>query len=196
MGRLSTSRKTICPPARRGPSRQLTPEIDYRRSVDLATFTNRQLLDAWTGSLEELHRRGVVRTYNNPIGDIAEAIVARHYKGSRAAFDNPAWDVAVGDDLLQVKACRRSTATTRLGFSPLRHRSGYTALVLVVFTADMRVEQAWRIPRAVVNELARDVPHVNGFRIALAANVTAHPDVERLQLDDSAIDEDEAPPAA
>jgi hypothetical protein len=49
--------------------------------------------------------------------------------------------------------------------------------VLVVFTADMRVEQAWRIPREVVNELASDVPHVNGLRIALATNVTAHPDL-------------------
>jgi hypothetical protein len=163
------------------------------RAVDLTLLTNRELLDAWTGSLEEVHRRGVVRTYNNPIGDIAEAIVARHYGGKRAPFDNPVWDVAIGDDLLQVKACRRATPGTKLGFSPLRHREGYTALVLVVFTADMRVEQAWRVPRAVVNEFATAVPHVNGFRVSLSSAVTGHSDVMQLDLDDGAIDQPEAP---
>jgi len=106
--------------------------------LDLTALSNRELLLAWTGSLEELRRRGVVRTYNNPIGDIAEAIVARHYGGVRGSFAQAAWDVAIGEELLQVKACRRSTPTTSLGFSPVRHREGYTALVLVVFTAEMR----------------------------------------------------------
>jgi hypothetical protein len=156
------------PPSASGDQRQVPSRSGSQQP------TNRELLDAWTGSLEELHRRGVVRTYNNPIGDIAEALVARHYGGTRAAFDNPACDVAVGDTLLQVKACRRSSPTTKLGFSPLRHREGYTAVVLVVFSADMRVEQAWSVPREVANELASGVPHVNGWRIglALSANLT------------------------
>jgi hypothetical protein len=92
--------------------------------VDLGALTNRELLDLWTGSLDELRARCVVRTYNNPIGDIAEAIVARHYGGIRGAFSQSAWDVAVGGELLQVKACRRATAKTKLGFSPIRHPTG------------------------------------------------------------------------
>src|SRR4051812_4880969 len=154
-------------------------------------MSNRELLEVWTESLEELRRRGVVRTYNNPIGDIAEAIVARHYGGVRGTFAQAAWDVAVGEELLQVKACRRATAGTRLGFSPVRHRDGYTALILVVFTADMRVEQAWRIPCDVVNDLAAFNSHVNGLKISLTAAVTGHPRVERLALTDAAIDEPE-----
>ena len=35
---------------------------------------------------------------------------------------------------------------------------GYTALILVVFSADMRIEQAWRIPRDVVNDTAAVSP--------------------------------------
>jgi hypothetical protein len=156
--------------------------------VDLSALTNRELLDVWTGSLDELHARGVVRTYNNPIGDIAEAIVARHYGGIRGGFSQAAWDVAIGQELLQVKACRRATAKTRLGFSPVRHTDGYTALVLVVFTAGMRVEQAWRIPRETVNALAKYNAHVNGLKIGLTAAVTSHPEVEPLELSDAAID--------
>jgi hypothetical protein len=159
--------------------------------VDLSALTNRELLDVWTGSLDELHARRVVRTYNNPIGDIAEAIVARHYGGIRGAFSQSAWDVAVGAELLQVKACRRATPKTKLGFSPIRHADGYTALILVVFTAGMRVEQAWRIPRATVNAIAKFNSHVNGLKLGLTAEVTGHPDVRRLELDDDAIDEPE-----
>jgi hypothetical protein len=159
--------------------------------VDLESLTNRELLEVWTGSLDELRRRNVVRTYNNPIGDIAEAIVARHYGGTRGTFAQAAWDVAVGDELLQVKACRRSTPTTTLGFSPVRHREGYTALVLIVFTAGMQIEQAWRIPVAVVNEFAKFNSHVNGSKISLTAAVTGHPEVGPLELSDAAIDEPE-----
>lgn len=163
--------------------------------VDLGALTNRELLDVWTGSLDQLHARGVVRTYNNPVGDIAEAIVARHFGGRRGAFAQAAWDVAVGEELLQVKACRRATPKTKLGFSPIRHADGYTALVLVVFTAGMRVEQAWRIPRDVVNALAKFNAHVNGFKIGLTAEVTSHPGVEPLELNDDAIDAAERTPA-
>jgi hypothetical protein len=156
--------------------------------VDLTALSNRELLDTWAGSLEELYARGVVRTYNNPVGDIAEAIVARHSGGVRGSFVQAAWDVAVGDELLQVKACRRATPTTKIGFSPVRHREGYTALILVVFTADLRVEQAWRVPRSAVNELGNWNAHVNGLKVSLTAVVRNRSDVERLNLPDDAVD--------
>ncbi len=161
--------------------------------LDLSKLTNRELLDAWTGSLDVLYERGVVRTYNNPIGDIAEELVARHYGGTRGAFAQAAWDVAVGDELLQVKACRRATPKTNIGFSPVRHQEGYTALVLVVFTAHMRVEQAWRVPRETVNDLAKRNDHVNGWKLGLTAKLKARPEVEQLQLSDEAIDAAPAP---
>lgn len=156
--------------------------------LDLSQLTNRELLDAWTGSLDVLHERGVIRTYNNPIGDIAEELVARHYGGTRGAFDQAAWDVVVGDELLQVKACRRATPKTSLGFSPIRHREGYTALILVVFSARMHVEQAWRIPRETINELAWFNSHVNGWKIGLTAKLTGRPEVEPIDLSTAAID--------
>jgi hypothetical protein len=82
--------------------------------IDLTALSNRQLLEVWTGSLEELRRREVVRTYNNPIGDIAEAIVARHYGGVRGSFVQAGWDVAVGEE----RFCRSRHAGAR----PLRRR--------------------------------------------------------------------------
>ena len=39
------------------------------------------------------------------------------------------------------------------------------AVVLVVFSMDMKVEEAWRVPRKVVNDLGRFNSHVNGIKI-------------------------------
>ena len=156
--------------------------------LDLDALTNRELLQAWARSLQLLYDRGVVRTYNSPIGDIAEEMVARHYGGVRGSFAQAAWDVAVGDERLQVKACRREPGKSRTGFSPIRHRDGYDAVVLVVFSMDMTVEEAWRVPRQIVNELGKFNAHVNGIKISLTAVVRAHPEVEQLELTDDALD--------
>ena len=160
---------------------------------DLRSLSNRELLDAWTQSLDVLHERGIIRTYNSPIGDIAEEMVARFYGGVRGTFAQAAWDVVVGDQLLQVKACRRSTPTTQIGFSPIRHREGYTALILVVFSAHMRVAEAWRVPRETVNEMAKFNEHVNGLKLGLTAKLKARPEVHPVALTDEAID---GPPTA
>jgi hypothetical protein len=156
--------------------------------LDLDALSNRELLQVWAQSLQLLYERGVVRTYNSPIGDIAEEMVAPHYGGERASFIQAAWDVRAGGELLQVKACRREPTKSRTGFSPIRHRDGYDAVILVVFSMDMKVEEAWRVPRDVVNELGKFNAHVNGVKIALTSAMRAHPDVEQLELTDDALD--------
>jgi hypothetical protein len=90
--------------------------------------------------------------------------------------------------LLQAKACRREPGKSRTGFSPIGHRDGYDAVILVVFSMEMQVEEAWRVPRTVVNELGKFNAHVTGIKIALTSTVRAHPDVEELELTDDALD--------
>lgn len=148
----------------------------------------RDLLSLWASSLRELRERGVVRTFNNPIGDIAEELVAIHYGGERGSFSQKSWDVRVGDELLQVKALRRTGTRTRRNFSPIRSDDGYTAVIVVIFTEDLRVEQALRIPREVVNELFPRRSHVNGRIIILGRRLLEHPEVRSVQLSDSALD--------
>ncbi len=52
-------------------------------TIDLSKLTTRELLALWAQTLRERRDREVVRTFNNPIGDIAEALVALHYGGAR-----------------------------------------------------------------------------------------------------------------
>ena len=157
-------------------------------AVELEKLTVRELLGLWAASLRELRSRGVVRTFNNPIGDIAEELVARHYKGERGAFNQKAWDVRSGSDLLQVKALRDTGSRSRRNLSAIRSEDGYTAVIVVVFTEDLRVSEAWRIPRAVVHERFAHVAHVNGRIVRLSPALFSHPDVERVYLSDSSLD--------
>lgn len=129
-----------------------------------------------------------MRTFNNPIGDIAEELVALHFGGERGSFSQKTWDVNVGEELLQVKALRRTGLRTRRSLSPIRSEDGYTAVIVVVFSDDLRVEEALRIPREVVNELFVHNPHVNGRVITLTRRLIEHPGVERIELSDTALD--------
>jgi hypothetical protein len=155
---------------------------------DITKLSVRDLLGLWASTLRELRDRGVVRTFNNPIGDIAEELVAKHYGGERGSFSQKTWDVKAGDELLQVKALRRTGVKTRRNLSPVRSDDGYTAVIVVIFTEDLRGEQAVRIPRQVVNELFPRRPHINGRVITVTRKLLEHPEVETVPLSDTALD--------
>lgn len=157
-------------------------------SIDLAALSVRELLAVWADSLRELRRRGVIRTFNNPIGDIAEELVALYYQGERGSFIQKTWDVRVDTELLQVKALRRSEGSKRRNLSPVRSDDGYDAVIVVVFSEDLRIEKAIRIPREVVNEMFERHPHVNGRIIRLTSRLLEHPEVETIELSDASLD--------
>lgn len=57
----------------------------------------------------------------------------------------------------------------------MRPDEGYTAVVVVVFTEDLRVDHALRVPREVVNEHFPRRAHVNGRVIRLTRRLLDHP---------------------
>jgi hypothetical protein len=154
-------------------------------SVDLEMLSVRELLALWASALRELRERGVIRTFNNTIADIAEELMAIHYGGERGSFSQKTWDVRVGDELLQVKALRDTGNRTRRNLSPIRSDDGYTAVIVVIFTEDLRVAEAIRIPREIVNEMFERRSHVNGRIVRFSRRLLANPAVERIELSDA-----------
>ena len=61
-------------------------------------------------------------------------------------------------------------------------------MVIVIFTEDLRVEKALRVPREVVNEMFERRPHVNGRIIVVGQDLLEHPAVETVELSDAALD--------
>lgn len=153
-----------------------------------ASRSTRELLADFAAIMRALRDRGVVRTNNNPIGDIAEAIVAQHYGGERGSFGQSGWDVKLpGGERLQVKALRLAGARGRRNLSPIRD-SDYEAVIVVIFDEDFRVIEGLRIERRTVEELFAHRAHVNGRVITVTAQLRAHPDVQPVTFSDSLLD--------
>lgn len=144
-----------------------------------------QLLRDWGAIMRELRVRQIIRTNNNPVGDIAEAIVAAHYNGTRGSFAQAGWDVKVDDELIQVKAMRQVAGASRRNLSPIRD-SDYTCVVIVIFDEDFVVAEGLRLDRTLVEELFPHRPYVNGRIIAVTQALREHPLVERVDLSTAA----------
>jgi hypothetical protein len=59
---------------------------------------------------------------------------------------------------------------------------GYDAVIVVIFNEDLRVDQAVRVPRAVVNELFAWRDHVAGRVSAVTTKLLDHPGVAKIDL--------------
>lgn len=59
--------------------------------------------------------------------------------GERGSFNQKTWDVKTADELLQVKAVRRTAPGALGNLSPVRSEDGYDAVIAVIFDEDLRV---------------------------------------------------------
>ncbi len=144
-------------------------------SQDLRKRSTRDLLALWGAIMSELRRRDVVRTANNPIGDIAEALVAEHFRGVRQSFSNAGWDVSTTDgQRLEVKGIRLDEVRTRSNLSPIPATSTYTAVVVVIFDEALRVTEALLVRRANVEQLFKPRKK-DGARIMRVGRRTGSP---------------------
>lgn len=150
--------------------------------VDLSSMTIAELLRLWAGTMAEFRTRDVVRTANNPVGDIAEAIVHEHYGGTRGSFSQKGWDVQdVTGRRLQVKGMRRTGQRGRRNLSAIRD-SDYDLVVIVVFDSDFTLATALEVPREVVEELFAIRPYVNGRIITVSEALLRHPKVSEIDM--------------
>lgn len=157
-------------------------------SYDPSARSTRELLADWAAIMRQLRAREIIRTNNNPIGDIAEAIVASHYGGERGSFSQAGWDVRLpSGERLQVKALRVTGARGRRNLSPIPD-TDYDAVIVVIFDEDFRVTEGLRIERATVEQLFAHRAHVNGRIITVTQKLRAHPDVASAALSDAALD--------
>lgn len=127
--------------------------MDYEASAK----GRRELLSDWVAIMRQLRVLGVIRTNNNPIGDIAEAIVCDHYKGERASFSQKGWDVRTpGGELIQVKSRRKTPDSNPTVLSPISGDE-YDSLVVIIFNEDFQVAEGLKATRALVeNHFALD----------------------------------------
>lgn len=126
-----------------------------------------KLLELSRAILAELKRPRVIRSGNAPAGDYAELLVQRATGGELAPASQRSWDVETqSGEHLQVKA-RVVTDPKVAGERQLSFfRSwDFDAGVVALFDDQFRVWRATHLPVAVLEQEARSVEHVRGFRV-------------------------------
>jgi hypothetical protein len=132
--------------------------------------------------MAELRVRDVVRTNNNPAGDIAEAIVATYYGGERGSFSQAGWDVRTSaGERIQVKAIRVTPTSRRRNLSPIRD-DAYDSVVIVVFDENFQVVEGLKLSRQTVEDLFAHRAYVNGRVITVTRALRRDPRVETIDL--------------
>ena len=159
-------------------------------------MSSRDLLTTYAQILTLLVDRGVTRSRNAPVGDVAELLVAKAYDGTLAPASEKSWDVRSADGrTLQVKA--RLVVPGKKGtkqYSPFRswHFDACVFVTLDAFTYDV-LEALEVLPEA-IQSLASSVPHVGATAMRvhtkspLLATVGAVDVTHRLQAALAALD--------
>ena len=138
------------------------------KGIDLANMSEIELLQTHGYVIDELIRRGVAKTRNNPIGDYSEWLICRRFyldmkANSKASFD------AIDDNGIRYQIKSRRSEEKSVQFSAIRNleHKGFDFVIALVFNYDYSIRFAVMIPHEVIPSLARYQPHVNGYNLIL-----------------------------
>jgi hypothetical protein len=136
--------------------------------------------------IDELERRKIVRSINNPVSDYTEWLVAKKLKLNRAGNSNSGYDATDPQSgaKYQIKARRVFPKTSSIQLGALRNlkRCNFDFLVAVVFELDFTIRHAIKVPHAVVLEhLASFSTHTNSDIFIIRPSLLKLPGVEDIR---------------
>ena len=150
----------------------------------LRKLSIRELLMLYAEAIEELRRRKVVRTANNPIGDYTEWLVSnvlglRTVQNSAAGYDA---ETKMGVRV-QIKGRRVTKRSRSTQLSPIRNLAdkNFDEMVAVIFDEDYGIKEAILIPHEVVTEYGVYRQHVNGHILHIRGKLLEDPRVRTIR---------------
>jgi hypothetical protein len=156
------------------------------RAAHMRKFTRKtdaELVALYGEVMSELFERGVVRSGNNPISDMAERLIADYYGVERQPANNKSFDVLTKDGTkIQVKALRRTRASRR-NLSALRTLD-FDYVAAVIFENDMRLSEAVFVPLDAVRDHMGWSNTWNAHRLSVTKKLLNDPRVRRIPADE------------
>lgn len=149
----------------------------------LSELTIIELLATHSSVLNELKRRGVVRTQNNPTGDYAEWLVSNKFGLALEANAATGFDAKdIQGVRYQIKGRRLTPGNTSTQLGVIRNieKKNFDFLIGVVFDADWQILRAAKIPHEAVSTLANFSEHQNGHIMYLRPTVFDNRNVEDI----------------
>lgn len=148
--------------------------------MDLESLSPIELLKLHAEIAEELRRREILRSSNNPTGDLAEYLFCRAFGWKRFGNSESSVD-AEGDDgtRYQIKGRRLTRHSQSRQLSAIREMKGerFDFLAGLLFSEDYSVLKAALIPHSIVLAGATFVERTNSHRFLLRDNVWDMPGV-------------------
>lgn len=148
--------------------------------MDLSGLTPPELLVLHSEVADELRRRGITRSANNPTGDLAEYLFCKAFGWTQAGNSQPNVD-AIGPDGIryQIKGRRTTRFNKSRQLSAIRDMAGshFDYLAGVLFNENYTIMRAAVIPHAVASARATYVEHTNSHRFLLRDDIWNAADV-------------------
>jgi hypothetical protein len=149
--------------------------------MNVETLTVPELLLLHTRIGDELRRRGVTRSANNPTGDLSEYLFCKAFGWKQAGNSNANIDAVAEDGTrYQVKGRRITQFNKSRQLSAIRDLKGghFDFIAGVLFNEDYTVMRAALIPHSVALERAKFVERTNSHRFLLRDDVWNAPGVQ------------------
>lgn len=138
-----------------------------------------ELLNAHVEIMEELRTRGVLRSANNPTGDLAEWLFCKAFGWDQAPNSVKGYDATDSDGLrYQIKGRRVHRRNPSRQLSAIRDLNAFDYLAGVIFDDDFNVSKAAIIPASLLPERIRFSKHTNSHLFFLTDDVWNLPDVQ------------------
>ena len=138
--------------------------MNYKRKTDL------QLFSFYAELIEELRRRKLVRTGNNPTADYAEYLVSQKLKLHLAPNSFKSYDATSSRGTKYQIKSRRVTKynnSRQLGVIRNLKTADFNYLIAIIFNETFSCLEAYQIPKKLISKYARYSKHQNGHILIL-----------------------------
>lgn len=153
---------------------------------DWNPYGTADILQLYSDALEELRRREILRSANNPSGDYGELLFSRAFGWQLQNNSSSGHDATDEDGVRYQIKCRRITPrnqSRQLSFIRNLPDNPFDILAGVLLDQNFKVLRAALVPVAVVQEKATYVKHVNAWRMILRDSVWDTPSVRDVTAD-------------
>jgi hypothetical protein len=164
---------------------------NYRSSqlanLIMSDLTPPDLLALHANVADELRSRDILRSSNNPTGDLAEYMFCQAFPDWYRADNSHAHIDAIGSDgkRYQIKGCRITRHSKSRQMSAIRDLDGahFDYLAGLLFAEDYSVLRAAIIPHSVVVQNSKYGTHTNSHRFLLRDEIWSAPNVLDVTLE-------------
>lgn len=152
--------------------------------MNLREKSVKELLQLQSDVINELKRRKVVRTKNNPLGDYTEWLVAKGLGLELATNSSAGYDGIDSEGIkIQIKGRRITPDNKSRQLGAIRNLEGrdFDQLAAVIFNENYEIIDALLIPHEVIGEYAKYRNHVNAHIIHLKGPILKDPRVKDIK---------------